>query len=74
MAGGHGALSFELINLNNIASTVVDPRPLKTARYQRRLMVRSGRGLAALACLVQPAVLRVLPVVHSPLLCDERCG
>ncbi len=40
VAGGHGALSFELLNLNNIAATVVDPRPLKTARYQRRLMVR----------------------------------
>jgi hypothetical protein len=29
IAGGKGDLAFELVNLNNIPATVVDPRPLK---------------------------------------------
>mmetsp|Transcript_34673 Transcript_34673/g.54156 ORF Transcript_34673/g.54156 Transcript_34673/m.54156 type:complete len:352 (-) Transcript_34673:1286-2341(-) len=37
VAGGNGALSFELINLSDIRSTVIDPRPLRLDRTIRRL-------------------------------------
>ncbi len=37
MAGGKGELSFELINLSAIPSTVCDPRPLQLKMYLRRL-------------------------------------
>lgn len=37
VAGGKGELSFELNNLSNIRSTVVDPRPLEISRYRKKL-------------------------------------
>jgi hypothetical protein len=37
VAGGKGELSFELLNLNGIPATVVDPRPLRLYRYKRKL-------------------------------------
>eukprot|EP01041_Mallomonas_annulata_P002520 gene2520-4899_t len=37
VAGGKGEFSFELLNLNHIPSTVIDPRPLELNRYIRRL-------------------------------------
>jgi hypothetical protein len=38
VAGGKGELAFQLLNLNNVQSCyVVDPRPLKLDRFQRRL-------------------------------------
>jgi hypothetical protein len=37
IAGGKGELSFELLNLNQIPSTVIDPRPLDLTKFQRRL-------------------------------------
>ena len=36
VAGGKGELSFELFNLNHIASTVIDPRPLLLSRCQTK--------------------------------------
>lgn len=35
--GGKGELSYELLNLSGIPSTVVDPRPLKLEKYRRRM-------------------------------------
>lgn len=37
VAGGKGEVSFELLNLNGIISTVNDPRPLDLYRYKRKL-------------------------------------
>jgi hypothetical protein len=37
VAGGKGEVSFEIINLNGIQSTVFDPRPLDLYRYKRKL-------------------------------------
>lgn len=37
VAGGKGEVSFELLNLNGIQSTVNDPRPLDLYRYKRKL-------------------------------------
>jgi len=37
VGGGKGELSFELLNLNGVPSTVVDPRPLDLSRFARRL-------------------------------------
>lgn len=37
VAGGKGELSFELNNLSNIRSTVVDPRPLEICGYRKKL-------------------------------------
>ncbi|KAK9810471.1 hypothetical protein WJX72_011228 [[Myrmecia] bisecta] len=39
VAGGKGELSFELLNLNGIRSTVVDPRPLQLDRFRKWLKV-----------------------------------
>eukprot|EP00899_Mesostigma_viride_P027790 jgi/Mesvir1/8196/Mv12491-RA.1 len=38
VGGGMGELSFQFVNLNGIPSTVVDPRPLDTRRFHRRLL------------------------------------
>lgn len=38
VAGGKGALAFELVNLNRVAATVVDPRTLELGRCTRRLV------------------------------------
>lgn len=40
VAGGKGELSFELVNLNRIWSTVLDPRPLQLAKLERCIKVR----------------------------------
>ncbi len=37
VAGGKGELSFELLNLNGIMSTVYDPRPLDVTVFARKL-------------------------------------
>ena len=37
VAGGSGVLSFELVNLNNLESTVIDPRPLRLQKSQKWL-------------------------------------
>jgi hypothetical protein len=37
IAGGKGELAFELLNLNNIETTVVDPRPLDIDGFTRKL-------------------------------------
>ena len=43
VAGGKGELAFELVNLNAIPATVVEPRPLQLARPLRLLAkVRHG--------------------------------
>lgn len=36
VAGGKGELSFELLNINSIHSTVFDPRPLEVSRFIRK--------------------------------------
>jgi hypothetical protein len=36
VAGGKGELAFELVNLNRIPTTVVDPRPLDLSSYRRK--------------------------------------
>ena len=36
VAGGTGALSFELENLNGIGCCVLDPRPLRLGRLRKR--------------------------------------
>ena len=36
VAGGKGELAFELVNLNRIPTTVVDPRPLDLSSYKRK--------------------------------------
>ena len=38
IAGGKGEVSFELVNLNNISCTVIDPRPLDLERFKRKLV------------------------------------
>lgn len=40
IAGGKGDLAFELVNLNRIPATVVDPRPLKLDKRLIWLRVR----------------------------------
>ena len=49
VAGGKGALAFELANLNGLPATVLDPRPLALGRHTLLLQ----------ACL--PGLLRVAP-------------
>lgn len=39
VAGGQGELSFELVNLNQVECTVVDPRPLNPKTSLRKLRV-----------------------------------
>ncbi len=43
VAGGQGDLSFELVNLNSVRSTVLDPRPLNLSKSLRKLNVRRRR-------------------------------
>lgn len=45
VAGGKGELSFELVNLNNIASTVVEPRALQLWRQHKWMLVSSSSSL-----------------------------
>ena len=39
VAGGKGEVAFELVNLNGIPATVVDPRPLCLTHFCRWLLV-----------------------------------
>ena len=39
VAGGRGELSFELVNLNAVPATVLDPRPLRLAKQATWLQV-----------------------------------
>ena len=39
VAGGMGELSFELVNINKLPSTVMDPRPLNLNGSLRKLRV-----------------------------------
>lgn len=36
VAGGKGELAFELLNLNNITSTVIDPRPTALGKFKTK--------------------------------------
>lgn len=40
VAGGKGALAFELANLNGVPATVLDPRPLSLSRHAVLLQAR----------------------------------
>ena len=40
VAGGKGALAFELANLNGVPATVLDPRPLALGRHAVLLQAR----------------------------------
>lgn len=51
VAGGKGELAFELMNLNGVPCTVVDPRPLQLRRYQRKLQFGYYHRNDALALL-----------------------
>lgn len=51
IAGGKGELSFELVNLNGIQATVVEPRPLQLWRQHKWMLVSSSSNLA---CLILP--------------------
>lgn len=46
IAGGKGELSFELVNLNDIHATVVEPRPLQLWRQHKWMLVRSQPAAA----------------------------
>ena len=48
IAGGKGELSFELLNLNGINATVVEPRALQLWRQHKWMLV--GPMLVNLAC------------------------
>jgi cyclopropane fatty-acyl-phospholipid synthase-like methyltransferase len=41
IAGGKGELSFELLNLNGIQATVVEPRALQLWRQHKWMLVSS---------------------------------
>ncbi|KAL4419682.1 hypothetical protein ABPG75_006780 [Micractinium tetrahymenae] len=49
VAGGRGELAFELLNLNGVPATVVEPRPLDLARRVKWLMVGFYHWNAAFA-------------------------
>jgi len=36
VGGGHGEVAFQLVNLNRVPATVVDPRPLRLRRFARK--------------------------------------
>lgn len=36
VGGGHGEVAFQLVNLNRVVATVVDPRPLRLRRFARK--------------------------------------
>lgn len=36
-----GELAFELLNLNSVPASVLDPRPMQLQHYVKRLQVRS---------------------------------
>ena len=42
VAGGMGELSWELVNVNQLPSTVMDPRPLDPKESLRKLRVRGS--------------------------------
>lgn len=42
MAGGKGELAFELLNLNGLPATVLEPRSLELQRRVKWLLVRPG--------------------------------
>ena len=46
VAGGHGSLAFELVNLDDVPCTIVDPRPVERgfARLERKWLVLGGRN------------------------------
>ena len=39
VAGGKGEVAFQLVNLNGIPATVVDPRPLRLRQFERRALL-----------------------------------
>jgi len=40
IGGGRGELSFEMLNLNNIRATIVDPRPGSLSKQAKWLKVK----------------------------------
>ena len=36
VGGGNGEVAFQLVNLNRLSATVVDPRPLRLRRFARK--------------------------------------
>lgn len=39
IAGGRGELAFELLNLNNVRATIIDPRPASLPKQAKWLKV-----------------------------------
>ena len=44
VAGGQGNLSWELVNLNGVNTTVVDPRPSMKVRFERQWAYFNGKS------------------------------
>ena len=59
IGGGKGEISFELLNLNNIRATVVDPRPGSLSKQAKWLKVSPT---SCKACRFYSAHLMRLPV------------
>lgn len=49
VAGGKGEVGFELLNLNGLPATVLEPRPLELQRRVKWLLVRAGAARQAAA-------------------------
>eukprot|EP00198_Chlamydomonas_reinhardtii_P004630 XP_001693966.1 predicted protein [Chlamydomonas reinhardtii] len=47
VAGGKGELAFELLNLNSVPASVLDPRPMQLQHYVKRLQVVEAVGRLA---------------------------
>ncbi len=58
VAGGQGELAFELLNLNGIPATVLEPRQLELQKRCKRLLV--SRGLQLIAPMVYRPQIRLL--------------
>lgn len=76
VAGGKGEISFQLLNLNGIKATVVDPRPLQLPQFRRRLacgMYHRNAILATAEHVSEPLDSSAPPKVpgHLPLCLDE---
>jgi hypothetical protein len=65
VGGGHGEVAFQLVNLNRVAATVVDPRPLRLRRFARK--AGEERWRSRRLKLGFPALRRLLALGHSSL-------
>ena len=66
VAGGKGALAFELANLNGLPATVLDPRPLALGRHILLLQACLS-GLLRIAPIAMHQSHLLLAGCHTPL-------